>query len=269
MYEVDPRSGQLPPPPSVLAFDHALPKRIRHGARRLNAQSHGWAGSSATAASLRSFAAAFLISLCIHAALVIAAWRFASTQQRQTAQREMRIELTSSPRPLAVAVSEPVHSETRLDSSERKVKGRSDRLARAHASAAQPATKSPGSAASGSSASSPVVDAPPEAELRQPQENTRPIDLRVVDWLARYRTYPLEARRARIEGVVQLRVTLMSDGRLVDARVEQSSGHLLLDRAALELLARASPLPDEFASERLGQIELQLPIVYRMRAPSS
>jgi protein TonB len=108
-----------------------------------------------------------------------------------------------------------------------------------------------------------------EAERRDAEEITHPIDLRVVDWLARYRTYPLQARRARIEGVVRLRVTLMSDGRLVDARVEQSSGHLVLDRAALDLLARASPLPGEFASERFGQVELQLPIVYRMRAPSS
>jgi protein TonB len=107
------------------------------------------------------------------------------------------------------------------------------------------------------------------AEPLEPQASSRSINLRVLDWLARYRTYPLEARRARIEGVVQLRVTLMSDGRLVDARVEQSSGHPLLDRAALDLLARASPLPDELANRSIGQVELQLPIVYRMRAPSS
>ena len=90
----------------------------------------------------------------------------------------------------------------------------------------------------------------------------------MLEWLA-LRDYPLAARRARIEGVVQLRVTLMPDGRLVGARVERSSGHPLLDRAALDLLARASPLPAEFASERTAQIELQLPIVYRMRTSST
>jgi protein TonB len=95
------------------------------------------------------------------------------------------------------------------------------------------------------------------------------LDLRVIDWLAQHRTYPLAARRARIEGVVQLRVTLLPDGRLVDAKVERSSGHPLLDQAALELLTRASPLPAEFASERTEQIQLQLPIVYRMRASST
>jgi len=91
------------------------------------------------------------------------------------------------------------------------------------------------------------------------------IDLRILDWLAQYRTYPLAARRARIEGVVQLRVTLLPDGTLTDARIEHSSGHAILDRAALELLSRAARLPDDFGSARSAEIELQLPIVYRMR----
>ena len=238
---------------------------------RMSQQLHGWADSTPSAAGLRSLATAFLFSLCIHAALAVAVWRFASSQQRQPTQRALRVELTSGPRPMSEVAAVPAHSEPRLEALERKIKGRSERVAHTLASAAQPATRSPGPVASGSIASSPAVDEgmPPEAERREAQENTHPIDLRVVDWLARYRTYPLEARRARIEGVVQLRVTLMSDGRLVDARVEQSSGHLVLDRAALDLLARASPLPGEFASERIGQVDLQLPIVYRMRAPSS
>ena len=237
----------------------------------MSQQLYGWADSTASAAGRRSLATAFLISLCIHAMLVVAVWRFASSQQRQPVQRELRVELTSGPLPMTEVASVPAHSETRLDSSERKIKGRSDRLARTRASAALPATQSSVPPEGGSITSSSVADAevPPGSERRELNGNTRPIDLRVLDWLARYRSYPLEARRARIEGVVQLRVTLMPDGRLVDARVEQSSGHLVLDRAALDLLARASPLPDEFASWSIGQVELQLPIVYRMRAPSS
>ena len=237
----------------------------------MNQQLHGWADSTASAAGLRSLATAFLISLCIHAALIVGVWRFVSSQQRQPMQRELRVELTSSPRPKIAAASTPVLFEPKPDSSGPRIKGRPDRRGRARASAAQPAARFPDPAATSSIASSRVVDedVPPEAERREPQESTRPIDLRVVDWLARYRIYPLEARRARIEGVVQLHVTLMPDGRLVDARVEQSSGHPLLDRAALDLLARASPLPDELANQSIGQVELQLPIVYRMRAPSS
>lgn len=232
----------------------------------MSQQLHGWAGSPAPAAGLRSLATAFLISLSIHAALIGAVWRLVSTQQRQPVQHDLRIELTPSPHPTTAGASTPEHADHSRDNAERKIKERSDLRARARASVAQPATLPTGPADSGSIASSSARD-PLAAERREAEASTRPIDLRVVDWLARYRTYPLEARRARIEGTVQLRVTLMSDGRLVDARVEQSSGHLVLDRAALELLARASPLPDEFAS--VGQVELQLPIVYRMRTPSS
>ena len=232
---------------------------------RMSEHLRGWLGST----GLSSMARAFLISLCVHAALVGAVWRFATTQQRQPVQHDVRIELTSSPRPPIAAAPAPVHSEPKPDSSERRSKGRPE-VARAFASVAQPAKQSSVTAERDSIASSPEADAGvPLGAVLGDQESSRSFDLRVLDWLARYRTYPLEARRARIEGVVRLRVTLMADGRLVDAHVEQSSGHPLLDRAALDLLARASPLPDDFASGRTGQVELQLPIVYRMRAPSS
>ena len=267
VYEVGARPGLLPFPPCVPDLDRAYTKRIRLGATRMSQQLYAWAHSTATAAGPRSMARAFLISLCLHAALIGVIGRFVSTRESQPAQRELRLELTPGPRPMTAAPLAAVHAEPRQDNSARKIKQRSDRLTRA--SAAQPATQSSDPAGRTSIPSNPAGDAdvPLAAERPEPQESARPIEPRVLDWLARYRTYPLEARRARIEGVVQLRVTLMSDGRLVDARVEQSSGHLVLDRAALDLLARASPLPDEFTT--IGQVELQLPIVYRMRAPSS
>jgi protein TonB len=134
----------------------------------------------------------------------------------------------------------------------------------------QPTDRLPGLVDGGASTAGTAREAQPpsEAEARQVQNGALAIDLRVLDWLARYRTYPLPARRAHIEGVVQLRVVLLPDGRLVDARVEQSSGHRILDQAALDLLTHAAPLPDDLGSARTEQIELQLPIVYRM-LPSS
>ena len=230
---------------------------------RTNEHVHGWPGSTPGRSSI---ARALLLSLCVHAALAGAIWRFASTQPQRPAQRSLRIELASSPRPTIAPAATPTHSEPKLDNAGRARKRRPE-VVRAHASAVEPAPPSSASAGRAASSSSAAPGAPLEAQVHE--ASSRPIDLRVLDWLAHYRTYPLEARRARIEGVVELRVTLMADGRLVDARVEQSSGHPLLDRAALDLLARASPLPDEFASGRTGQVELQLPIVYRMRAPSS
>jgi protein TonB len=224
---------------------------------------HGWPGSTPDRSSM---ARSLLLSLCVHAALAGAIWRFAPTQPQRPAQRSLRIELAPSPRPAITAAATPEHSEPKPDNAGRTRKRRPE-AARAHASAAEPAPPSSASAGRTAVPSGAAAGAPLEAEAHE--ASSRPIVLRVLDWLAHYRTYPLEARRARIEGVVELRVTLMADGRLVDARVEQSSGHPLLDRAALDLLARASPLPGEFASGGTGQVELQLPIVYRMRAPSS
>lgn len=89
--------------------------------------------------------------------------------------------------------------------------------------------------------------------------------VRILAWLAQYRRYPPAARRARLEGVVEVVVVLLPDGRLVQQRVAQSSGHAVLDQAALELLRRASPVPaSTFETGEAAQLELHLPIVYRL-----
>lgn len=227
-------------------------------------------GSSTTPSGQRSIAKAFLISLGVHAALVGTLWVGISSHL-QPSPREVRVELSPAAHPTTAVTSERVPPAPKLEKSARKIKGHSDRLLPAHVAVEQPAARAPGVAESDASPPSDARDAdlPREAEARNPQEGTLPIDLRVLDWLAQYRAYPLAARRARIEGVVQLRVTLMPDGRLVGARVEHSSGHPMLDQAALDLLAHAAPLPGDFGSTRTEQIELQLPIVYRMRTSST
>lgn len=89
--------------------------------------------------------------------------------------------------------------------------------------------------------------------------------LRVLEWLAQHRRYPASARRERLQGTVEVLVVLMPDGRLVNQRIAQSSGHAVLDKAALELLRRASPLPSAaFFTGEARQLELRLPIVYRL-----
>lgn len=89
--------------------------------------------------------------------------------------------------------------------------------------------------------------------------------VRILAWLSQYRRYPPSARRARLEGTVEIVVVLLPDGRLVQQRVAQSSGHAVLDQAALELLRRASPVPAAtFDTGEAAELELHLPIVYRL-----
>jgi protein TonB len=237
----------------------------------MSEQSHCWNESPIASSGPRSIAKALLISLCVHAALVGVLWQSISSQH--PAQRELRVDLMPGARPIAATATATasVPDAPKRESSVHKIKGSSDPLVHARAPVEQPAASVAGVSDSAATASSqaPRTDLPAAPEAANPQQGMLPIDLRVVDWLARYRTYPLAARRARIEGVVQLRVTLLPDGRLVDARVEHSSGHPMLDQAALDLLARAAPLPSDFGSTRTAQIELQLPIVYRMRISST
>jgi protein TonB len=236
-----------------------------------------WLGETAEparATGLRSLARAFLLSLCVHATLVALLWYLISTSM-PSLPREQRVEVELTPgistSVAIVAAAQNPNASTPDPAATQHVAARSERVAHAPARPVPmpPTLVAPAAADStmanraGASLSAPAAAVQPAHE-----QEAAAIDLRVLEWLARYRTYPLAARRARLEGVVELRVTLLPDGRFVDARVERSSGHVLLDQAALDLLARAAPLPADFASERNAQIELQLPIVYRMRTSS-
>jgi len=232
----------------------------------MSEQLHGWIGSPATATNLPALSKALLISLFVHAALLGVFWKILSASPPPL-PREVRVELSTNAIPASAAAAQTTPPPV-PERAERKSAGRADRIPpRAQASNAQAIAPAPLAAGTPTSDPAAPAEVALEGEQQQAQANAPavPIDLRVLDWLAQYRSYPLAARRAGIEGVVQLRVTLLPDGRLVDVRVEHSSGHALLDRAALDLLTRAARLPEEFGSTRTEQIELQLPIVYRMR----
>ena len=126
------------------------------------------------------------------------------------------------------------------------------------------AAESPAAVAAAPAAVAPA-EQPGVAVAEQAQAEVSNTTLRVLEWLAQHRRYPAPARRARMQGVVEIVVVLMPDGRLVDQRVAQSSGYDLLDKAALELLRRASPVPaSAFGGGEARQLELRLPIVYRL-----
>ena len=236
----------------------------------MSEQVQSWIDSSVAPRGARSIARAFLISLGVHVALVGMLWQGIWSLRQDAAPRAVRVELVPGARPIS-DVAAALTTAAVTPSSARRTKPHAAPLADAHT----PSEHAPAHAAgveveAAQPASRAEADQPAlAADVVPPPPGALPIDVRVLDWLKQYRTYPLAARRAGIEGVVQLRVTLLPDGRLVDARVERSSGHALLDQAALELLAHAAPLPSDFGSARSAQIELQLPIVYRMRASST
>lgn len=62
-----------------------------------------------------------------------------------------------------------------------------------------------------------------------------------------------------------VRFTIVADGTITGWAVVQGSGHGSLDRAAEEMIQRASPLPPIPAGMGRSQIDITLPIRYALQ----
>lgn len=87
----------------------------------------------------------------------------------------------------------------------------------------------------------------------------------VMAHLGRHKRYPPQARAAMMEGEVKVRLRIDRSGQVMSSTIERSSGQERLDAAALDLIKRAQPLPALPASVRLGEVELIVPVKYRLR----
>lgn len=76
--------------------------------------------------------------------------------------------------------------------------------------------------------------------------------------------YPMEAQRANLSGDVVLSLHLLANGQLVGVVVNQSSGHALLDKAALFTVKKLSPYPEFPRDLTLKEIWVDVPISYRL-----
>lgn len=77
-------------------------------------------------------------------------------------------------------------------------------------------------------------------------------------------SYPLEAQRANLSGDVVLSLHLLSNGQLVGVVVSQSSGHALLDKAALFTVKKLNPYPVFPKGLMLKEIWIEVPIAYQL-----
>lgn len=75
--------------------------------------------------------------------------------------------------------------------------------------------------------------------------------------------YPAEARVKRLEGRVLVRIVVQEDGQIVSTTIAKSSGHDILDQAALETMQKSSPILLTQPLEK-SSVTLQIPINYRL-----
>ena len=84
-------------------------------------------------------------------------------------------------------------------------------------------------------------------------------------WLERHRRYPRRAQMRRQEGTALLYFVIDRNGRVLDYRIERSSGYSVLDREVKAMLERAEPLPPVPPQLRQARLELLLPIEFAIR----
>ena len=113
--------------------------------------------------------------------------------------------------------------------------------------------------------SAPVSRAKPELLVKLPNpegvaQNLRPSELaKMTALLADRLIYPLAAIEQGLEGQVMVQLALRQDGSIFTARVLESSGHLTLDRAAIQATRQLPPMPAYAGGE------VVLPVTFKLR----
>jgi protein TonB len=85
---------------------------------------------------------------------------------------------------------------------------------------------------------------------------------RVLAALHKQRRYPRNAMMRRQQGVPYIRFTMDREGKVLSVRLERSCGFPELDREAVALARRASPLPKPPDDKPGDTLELVVPVEY-------
>jgi protein TonB len=89
--------------------------------------------------------------------------------------------------------------------------------------------------------------------------------LALIGAAKRHKTYPPRAIDRGLEGRVDVRLVIGTDGALARALVKRSSGHEVLDRQALELMRTASGLTPVPPALRNREFVVEVPVLYELK----
>lgn len=84
-------------------------------------------------------------------------------------------------------------------------------------------------------------------------------------WVNRHYNYPSEARNLGMQGVAVVRLRIDRYGNITFFKLDKQTGHRALDKAALEMVERANPVPpvpDDYPSDQL--IEFLIPVKFTL-----
>lgn len=125
--------------------------------------------------------------------------------------------------------------------------------------AAEPSPPAPAVAATSAPKSIPAPPAPSASS-----NASATWEAQLLAHLEKHRRYPAAARARREQGVAHVRFLMNRDGRVLSIAILRSSGSAALDRAALDTLRRAQPLPT-IPPDKPAPLELAVPVEFFVR----
>lgn len=82
--------------------------------------------------------------------------------------------------------------------------------------------------------------------------------------LAKFKKYPRIAKRKKIEGRAILRVKIDRSGKVLESELTSSTGSELLDKATIQILNRASPLPPMPENIEANVFQFFVPVEFKL-----
>lgn len=83
--------------------------------------------------------------------------------------------------------------------------------------------------------------------------------------IKRYQKYPPVALRRGWEGTAEVQLQIAADGKVTSVTLGKSSGRSVLDEEALNMVRKASPLPQAPQNLRGRQLTVTVPIVFKLQ----
>ncbi len=84
-------------------------------------------------------------------------------------------------------------------------------------------------------------------------------------WLQNHMRYPRRAKLRNMQGTATLWLSIDAEGHVLDFRIQQSSGHSLLDSEVEDLVRRADPMPPVPEAMQASSIEFVVPVQFVLR----
>ena len=110
------------------------------------------------------------------------------------------------------------------------------------------------------------IEAPIQKATPSETQNTRgQYGALLAQEIAKFKQYPALAKQTRQQGVVILQLEMNNLGKLITAKVYQSSSYELLDNQALDMVKKASPFSQPPMDLHEHDLSILVPVSFRLK----